>query len=364
MRGSGRWARRALALGLVGGLGVAIVAASLGCGPLARRLWRSGAERQLAADPIAALPDGLHVALCGAGGPMPDPERSGPCVAVLAGSTLFVVDAGSGGARNLQGPIGWPPGRIAALFLTHYHSDHIDGLGELAMLRWVGAAHREPLPVYGPEGLREVVGGFDRAYRLDAGYRTAHHGDAVAPPDGAGLAAHPFAVPPPGERQPVWQRDGVVVSAFRVDHDPVEPAVGYRFDYGGRSLVLSGDTAKSSSLLEAARGADLIVHEALSAELVGLMQEAAVDAGRTGLAKILSDIPDYHTTPAEAAELAAAAGAHHLLFYHVVPPLPVPGLASVFLEGVSGAFDGGVTLGRDGTRISLPSGSDAIEVDD
>jgi ribonuclease Z len=350
--------RRTMALVLA----LAAVSGTAACGPIATRVMRRGAERALAADPIADLPDGLHVALCGAGGPMPSANRSGPCVAVLAGHTLFVVDAGTNGARNLQGVIGGAPGRVAAAFLTHYHSDHIDGLGELGLLRWVGGGHRDPLPLYGPEGLSEVAEGFERAYQFDARYRVAHHGAATVPPEGAGFAPHPFAAPAKGESVELWNRDGAVVRAFRVEHEPVVPAVGYRFDYGGRSLVVSGDTKKSDNLLAQARGVDLIVHEALSPKLVGILHDAAESAGNRGLAKIMSDIPDYHTTPVQAGELAQAAGVRHLLFYHVVPALPVPGLEGVFLEGVAQAFSGGITLGRDGTRISLPSGSKAVDV--
>src|SRR5213593_2986054 len=167
---------------------VALAAASSiaveACGPISTRVMRAGAERALSADPIADLPDGLHVALCGAGGPLPSANRSGPCVAVVAGRTLFVVDAGTNGARNLQRLIGWNPARISAVFLTHYHSDHIDGLGEMGLLRWVGGSHRDRLPLYGPEGLLDVAGGFDRAYQFDARYRVAHHGAATVPLDG------------------------------------------------------------------------------------------------------------------------------------------------------------------------------------
>jgi ribonuclease Z len=184
----------------------------------------------------------------------------------------------------------------------------------------------------------------------------------VVPPEGAGFDAKPFAAPAFGETRVLWERDKIRISTFRVEHEPVVPAVGYRFDYGGRSLVVSGDTKKSDSLLAQARGVDLIVHEALSPQLVGILHDAAVNAGNQGLAKITTDIPDYHTSPVEAGELAKEAGARHLLLYHVVPALPVPGLEGVFLEGVSDAFSGGVTLGRDGTRISLPSGSKAIDV--
>jgi ribonuclease Z len=323
---------------------------------------RTGAERALAADPIADLPDGLHVALCGAGGPMPSANRSGPCVAVVAGRTLFVVDAGTNGARNLQGVIGWVPGRVAAVFLTHYHSDHIDGLGELGLLRWVGGSHRDPLPLYGPEGLLDVAEGLRRAYRHDANYRIAHHGPAVVPPEGAGFAARPFATPEPGDALLLFESDGIRVSAFRVEHEPVVPAVGYRFDYRGRSLVISGDTKKSESLLAQARGVDLVVHEALSPPLVAILHDAAESAGNANLAKVMTDIPDYHTTPVQAAEIAQAAGARHLLLYHVVPALPLSALEGVFVDGVSRAFSGGVTLGRDGTRISLPSGSEDVDV--
>lgn len=327
--------------------------------PLTLRVLRVVAERNLRADPIADLPDGLHVVLCGAGGPLPDPVRSGPCTAIVAGRSLYVVDAGTGGARNM-GRLGVPPGRLDAAFLTHFHSDHIDGLGELALLRWAGGSHRHPLPLYGPTGVETVAAGFNEAYRLDAGYRVAHHGPEVVPPTGAGLEAHPFAPPRPGAPVVVYEAKGLRVTAFRVDHTPVDPAVGYRFDYGGRSVVVSGDTKRSDEVLRNARGADLLVHEALSRKLVGVLHDAAVAAGRKNLARITHDIQSYHTTPVEAAEIAQAAGVRALLFEHVVPPLVLPGMEAVFLQGVSDAYSGPVTVGRDGTRVSLPSGSHEV----
>ncbi len=350
--------KRSIALGVAV---LALVALFALRGAIAPRVMQRVLARSMAADPIAALPDGLHVLLCGAGGPLPDPVRSGPCTAVIAGRHLFVVDAGTGGARNLQ-RLGFAPGLADALFLTHFHSDHIDGLGEMAMLRWTGAAHTEPLPVYGPSGVEEIVLGFTLAYRQDAGFRTAHHGAETVPPSGSGMSAQPFAEPSDGSAVVIYEQYGVRVTVFRVDHEPVHPAVGYRFDYGGRSVVISGDTKKSAEVERNAKGADLLVHEALSSELVNLLHDAAVAAGRANIAKITSDIPDYHTAPVEAAEIAASAGVKQLLFSHIVPPLPVPGLDLVFLRGVSDAFAGGVTLGRDGTFVSMPRDSDAIEV--
>ena len=330
-------------------------------GAIAPALMRAAAGRLVGADPIAALADGLHVTLCGAGSPLPDPARSGPCVGVVAGKTLFVVDAGASASRNMA-RMGLPPDRTAAVFLTHFHSDHIDGLGELALQRWAGGSHRVPLPLYGPSGVETVAAGFNQAYRSDAGFRVAHHGEKIVPASGAGLDARPFATPTPGSPVVVWNQGGVKVTAFRVDHEPVDPAVGYRFDYGGRSVVISGDTKKSEEIARVARGVDLLVHEALAAHLVAILTEALEEAGLTARATITRDILDYHATPVEAAQTAEQAGVGHLLFYHVVPPLIIPGLGSAFLEGVSDAYSGDVTLGRDGTRVSLPTDSDDIEV--
>jgi len=138
---------------------------------------------RFAQDALADRPDGLYVLVCGAGGPMFDASRSGPCLAVQAGPHLFVVDAGTGGVRNLM-RFGVAAGRIQAVLLTHAHSDHIDGLGELGVQRWVGGNHTTPLPVHGPPVVEDVVAGFNLAYGADFGYRAEHHGETV--PHGAG----------------------------------------------------------------------------------------------------------------------------------------------------------------------------------
>ncbi len=330
-------------------------------GPIAARVVGVVVEANLLADPIGELPDGLHVTLCGAGGPLIDAIRSAPCVAIVAGSSLYLVDAGSGAARNLTG-VGLPLARIDGVFLTHFHSDHIDGLGELGVLRWVGGSHRMPLPLYGAEGVGEIAQGLNQAYRLDTIYRTAHHGSEVAPPTGSGFRAVAFREPADGEETVVLEQKGLRVTMFKVEHPPIAPAVGYRFEYGGRSVILSGDTKKSRNLENFAIGADLLVHEALSPELMGIIGSAAERANNHGIAKIAHDVLNYHASPVQAAETAESAGVGHLLYYHIVPPMPVPGLESIFMDGVREAYGGPVTLGRDGTSISLPANSDEIRV--
>jgi ribonuclease Z len=331
--------------------------------PIALRLMERVVAQNMAGGLLAELPDGLHVALCGAGSPLPDSQRSGPCVAVIAGRKLYVVDTGAGSSRILA-RMRLQQGKISAIFLTHFHSDHIDGLGEMLLQRWAGGAHDSPAPIYGPTGVEQVVNGFNQAYSQDFSYRVAHHGERVVPRSGAGGTARPFAVPREGEGRTVLDSDGLVVTAFVVDHAPVSPAVGYRFEYKGRSVLISGDTNKSANLQSFAQDTDLLVHEALAPQLVAVMTRAAKQAGARNIEKITVDIIDYHTSPVEVAEIARDAGIDHLLYYHIVPPLPLAPLRDIFLEGVEEIYDGPVTVGVDGTLISLPAGSDEIVADE
>jgi ribonuclease Z len=315
-------------------------------------------------DTIRDLPDGLHIALCGTGAPLPDPRRAGPCNVVIAGKHIFVVDSGEGAAKHIS-LMGIPNGRIEAVFLTHFHSDHIDGLGPMMLLRWTTNAATSPLPVYGPTGVDSVVAGFDAAYRLDSGYRTAHHGPAVAPPGGAGGVARTFTPPPRGSNDSVvvYERDGLRVTAFSVDHGPVQPAVGYRFDYKRRSAVISGDTAASAALVANARGADLLVHEGLQPELVRRMTSALVAQHQVGTAQITRDILTYHTAPEVAAQEAQTAGVHYLVFSHILPPLPFRSAYPAFLGKARRHFDGPIIVGEDGMIFSLPVGSKGMTFD-
>jgi len=317
-------------------------------------------DKRIGIDVTADFRDGLHLALCGAGGPMPSVKASGPCVAVVAGERLFIVDSGSGGVRNL-GLMGYPTGKVESVFLTHFHSDHMDGLGELGTIRWVSNANKKPLPVYGPTGVERVVQGFNRAYSQDFVYRHAHHGDEIAALSGAGLEARSFASPAIGELAVLIDEPDLRVEALRVDHHPVSPAVGYRFTYKDRSLLITGDSAASANIAGFAKGVDLLVHDALSDRIVGLMHEAAERKGDRVIAKVTADIPSYHATPAEAAETAREARVGHLLYYHIVPPIMTRLQLPLFLDGADTIF-ADYTIGTDGTSVSLPSGTGEIAV--
>lgn len=329
--------------------------------PITMRLVERAVTSNMETDLLRELPDGLHLVLCGAGSLIPDEIRSGPCAAVIAGGKLYIVDTGSGASRVLS-KLRIPQGNIDGIFLTHFHSDHIDGLGELLLQRWINGASASQVAVYGPTGVDQVVSAFNQAYRPDTQYRIAHHGKDILPPAGAGGQAREFAVPENGKEVVLIDENGLKVISFRVDHSPVYPAVGYRFDYKGRSILISGDTVKSANLSFFAKGVDLLVHEALNSELVTEITKGAESAGKKNIAKITRDILDYHTNPIEAAEIARDAQVGHLLFNHIVPPLPFSTLEEVFVRGVDEIYKGPVTVGRDGILVKLEINSRAIDV--
>ncbi len=329
--------------------------------PIAANLFQRGVEQRLGVDRSAELPDGLHVYLCGAGSPMPDASRAGPCLGVLAGDKAFIFDIGSGGVRNL-GSMGFPIDKLQSVYLTHLHSDHIDGLGELLLLAWIGGSRSEPLPVAGPVGTGEVVSGFNTAYRIDSTYRIAHHGTVVANPSGTGGVAKEFTLPAgPAAKAVVYQDADLTITAIRVEHAPVEPAFGYRIDYKDRSVSISGDTIYHPGFVAASKGVDLMLHEALNPEMVKTMGEQLAKRGQANTATVFFDILDYHASPEDAARAASEAGAGQLVYYHIVPPLPVDLMETVFLGDAKSYFRGPIRVGKDGMLFTLPAGSKAVD---
>lgn len=311
--------------------------------------------------------DSMRVVLCGTGNPLPDRDRADACTAIFAGGNFYLVDAGPGAWKNLA-LWRFPAARLAAVMLTHFHSDHIGDLGEINLQTW-SQGRDHPLRVYGPPGVEQVVGGFVQAYALDEGYRVAHHGAALMPPADWEMLPHtvridtpPGASPCAGGTATVLEENGLKITAFTVDHTPVAPAYGYRFDYKGRSVVISGDTVKCANLVAAATGADLLIHEAQAAHLVKLIQEAAKRRGNARVAKIMADILRYHTTPVEAASEANQAGVEMLVLSHIGPPTPNALVRIAFMRGVAEVRPRGVVMGYDGMMLTLPAGSKAIEI--
>ena len=213
------------------------------------------------------------------------------------------------------------------------------------------------LDVYGPQGVGLVTKGLETAYEPDYFFRNTHHGAQIAPLDVAGLNPHTVDLNQPK----IIDEDGLIVTAFEVVHDPVKPSLGYRFDYKGRSLVISGDTSYSENLIENSRDVDVLIHEAQANHMINLIRDFNIQMGANLAAKVMEDIITYHTTPVQAAEIANLANVKHLIFYHLTPAPRNRITEIIFLRGVDEVREEW-TLSRDGTMVVLPVGSGDINI--
>jgi ribonuclease Z len=341
---------------------VAIAATAVWYSPsLQDRLLRRVAERQLGSA-LPALPasTALRLVFCGTGSPLPDARVAKSCLAVIAGDRWFVVDSGPESTEKL---LAWrlPLGQLNGVLLTHFHSDHIGELGELNLQSWL-QGRQSPLPVYGPPGVENVVAGFNLAYEQDQAVRHAHHARdrGLLPLAAAKLTAHGVLVTPSSalagtDSSVVYDHDGLRIVAFNVDHGVVRPAYGYRFDYRGRSVVVSGDTRDTPAVAIAAKGADVLVHEAQSKALVAVLAAAAAHTGNRQVSLLLGDTNDYHSSPAEAAALANAAGVRELVFTHFTPPISNPLVKRAFLRDMAGTRRDHWRTAEDGLWIDIPA---------
>jgi ribonuclease Z len=354
---------------IVGGVLAVILAAGVVALLDARvelKIFEKGAAAATALDNSGLLAeDALRVAICGSSAPLPSERRGKACAAVFAGGKIFLVDIGPESVENLV-LWGVPLARVGGVLLTHFHSDHIGDLGELQLQSWAGGRPNQ-LRVFGGPGVERVVNGFNEAYRLDQGYRTAHHTPRIMPPDTWGLEAEVVTLDGPETSELsrtglVLEENGLRITAIEVNHEPIRPAYAYRFDFKGRSVVVTGDLKYHPPLAAGARGADILVIEGISRPMVKALQDGATAVERDRQAAIMHDIQDYHIDPAEAADLANRAGVKLLAFYHLLPS-PDNFLARrLFANDVRGIRQGDWTIADDGSLFTLPAASSDVRI--
>jgi len=239
-------------------------------------------------------------------------------------------------------------------------------LGELQLQTWAGGRPAK-LAVYGGPGVEQVVDGFNHAYAQDQGYRTTHHGEKVMPSATWGMVAHAVELdgPPTAakDRTGLVMNDGALkITAIEVDHAPIAPAYAYRFDYKGRSVVVTGDLKNHAPLVKAAADADVLVSEAIAKSMTQSLQRAARSIGRERTAAIMHDIEDYHITPEEAARIANDARVKLLVFYHLLPARDGFIARRLFTNGVDRVRRGDWTMADDGSLYTLPLGSKDVRI--
>ena len=238
----------------------------------------------------------IKVTLLGTGTPQPLIERFGPATLVQAGTTVLLFDAGRGCLQRLR-QLKIEYDSLDALFLTHLHSDHIVGLVDLWLTGWLITKRKTPLNVFGPIGTKQMTDYLQKAYAFDIKLRIE---DDKAPSKGGKLLTADI------KEGVVYEKNGVKVIAFLVDHPPVIPAFGYRIEYAGHSVVLSGDTRYSENLIRYAKGTDLLVHDVIIAPDTLSKSDPKYN------------ILAHHTTPAQACTVFKAVKPKLAVYYHIV----------------------------------------------
>jgi len=269
----------------------------------------------------------VEVILLGTGFPRPDPERAGPSTAVVVNGKVFLVDAGRGVVMRLAATE-FPLKAVRAVFLTHLHSDHISGLPDLFTSTWI-FGRATPLELYGPKGTAEAARGLEQFFAEDI--RIRRDLTEMHPAAGAKINVHIV------KEGVVYQDADVRVTAFRVDHRPVAPAFGYKFEAGGKTVVISGDTRPSDNLVRFARGADVLVLEAYLPE----------HFDRVDTPEVAARLKRYHTSAEEAGQMAQQAGVKLLVLTHLIPG----DADQTFLDRAGKHFHGKIVVGRDLMRF-------------
>jgi len=281
----------------------------------------------------AAAAQDFRVTLLGTGSPFPVPDRFGAATLVEAGGEKLLFDAGRGATIRMN-QIGVPIGAVT-LFLTHFHSDHVAGIPDVWLTGWIQRYYgnrKSAFRVIGPTGTVALMENLARAYADDIRIRIA---DENNPPEGVAIAPQEFS----GDGV-VYEKNGVTVTAFEVDHgDLIKPAYGYRVDYDGRSVAISGDTRWSDNLIKHAAGATLLIHEV-----------AMANAAYFDRVPVVRAIMAHHISPEEAARLFNTVKPKLAAYTHLVflgaPNFPAPNAADV-LAKTRETYMGPLAMGRD-----------------
>ena len=286
------------------------------------------------------------VTLLGTSSPSPSIDRFGMSTLVEAGEERLLFDCGRGAIQRLL-QLGPEHPRVDKLFLTHLHSDHIVGIPDLWLTAWI-MGRRTAFKVWGPEGTMDMMSHLEKAYEADIHIRRDL--DELLPQSGIDIESHDIA------EGFEYTLGDVRVVVFDVDHRPVTPAFGYRIEYNGKVVVLSGDTRPCENLVKFAQGADLLIHEIIAPN--AFLKRAAQMTEHHRQAVI-----EHHTTPQQAGEIFSRINPKLAVYSHVIGG-PIPGYVEEILDGTASTYSGTVEVGYDLTRIEVGDKVKSFRIED
>lgn len=304
---------------------------------------RAEAKEQQGYRENSAAHQSIVVTILGSGTPVPSRTQAGAAILVEAAGELFMFDCGRGCTTRLAQVDPELIGKVSRLFITHMHSDHVVGIPDLWLNGWV-LGRQTPMTIWGPEGTPDMMGHIRQAFSKDIAFRQA---DGV-PASSDGLEPDFHTLAPEGGI--VYQDGGVVVTAFRVDHSIVSPAYGYRIDYNGRSVMISGDTTVSENLYKYGAGADIVLLEVMSPALIKFMNE---NYSPQQAQKVLR----YHLTAEQAAKIFAETAPQLGVYYHTRNE---PGFAAELMAKTQEIYGGPLVIGHDLMQIRLGDGRPTV----
>ena len=296
--------------------------------------------------------DQITIVTCGTGSPLPIGTAVQSCTAVFVNGQFLLFDAGDGAIRSMEDSM-LPLEDISAMFLTHFHADHWADMAEVIDRSWL-LGRRHVFPIYGGQGIEQIVNDTTSAYSLEYSYRTAHHGEQVMPPESVEVI--PTTINVSGtDTVIVYEKDGVVVTAFNVKHSPIEPALGFKISFAGKEIVISGDTIETETLAAQSQSVDVLVSEVMNMEFIALAEKVFSENGYEDNAIIFHDIQDYHISTTQLATLAEAAEVKHLILTHLAPNIDNAKIMdTLFRKPMERIFTGELSIAKDGNHYVIP----------
>jgi ribonuclease Z len=287
-----------------------------------------------------SLAQNIKVTLLGTGAPVPSIERFGPSTFVEAGGQKFLFDCGRGAAQRLW-QIKIPLGQVNMMFLTHLHSDHTVGIPDVWLTGWIPAIYgrrESPLQVWGPAGTKDMMKYLQKAYAWDIRIRGKEKNKADS-----GILVEATDI----SQGVVFDKGGVKITAFLVDHsDFIDSALGYRIDYGGHSVVISGDTRYCENLIKFAKGADVVIHEVAAANKESMRNSA-----------LIRQILGFHISPEDAGRVFEQVKPKLAVYTHIVLLTASPSISPPTLNDLAQrtktTYTGELQVGEDLMSIDI-----------